>query len=141
MAARQRCRRRPEQRIETASIALGVVVVHLVEKINRGFKYTIGDRMMDAVLRAAMEINIACGYCPLRKRAKCLDSAQEQLLRLETCVKMGMVGGQITIEEKSKFDVFFEDVLGQLQDFLAVTNDKISSGQGSGGNAPGEKPD
>ena len=141
MAARQRCRRRPEQKIETASIALGVVVVRLVEKINRGFKYTLGDRMMDASLGAAMDINTACGYCPVRKRARCLESAQEQLLRLETCVKMALVGGQVTVDEKSKFDVFFEDVLGQLQDFLAATNTKISSGQGPGGNAPGEMPD
>lgn len=125
------------------SMCLAVETARLVEKINRNFKFTIGEPAMKSAMSAGIHIKRACGkYVPVRKKVAELNAAQADLDSLLFGIEVALCANQITAEEKAKFDIIFDKVSGQLTGFLSSQINKLRQSndarQSPGGNAPGE---
>lgn len=129
--------------IVTDSMCLAVETARLVEKINRNFKFTIGEPAMKSVMSAGIHIKRACGkYVPVRKKVAELNAAQTDLDALLFGVEVALCANQISAEEKAIFDIVYDKVSGQLTGFLSSQIHNLQQSgnarQSPGGNAPGE---
>ena len=132
------------QEIEIDSMCLAVVSARLIEKVNRGFKFSFGEPMMKRMADAGALIKHACRrWCSPSRRVGLLAQAQELLEATAFIMDCALCAGAVTAEEKAKYDVLYDKVAGQLAAFLTSQSSKIKSfraGQGGAGNAAPEVP-
>ena len=67
------------QQIEIDSIALGVVVVRLVEKLNRGFKFTLGGGIISHATEAGSYIRMGVRTLPGERKVEYLSRARDEM--------------------------------------------------------------
>ena len=103
----------------------------LVEKMNRGFKFTLGDpTMRDAFtighlvhrgLKAPMR-------CPTELRGKIdlLAKARRILDDLEFDVEVGITAGRVTANEKAIWDIQFRKVRPQLDSLVTSLSRRLA---------------
>lgn len=134
------------QAIELDCLCLAVACAELVEKISRKFKFSVGEPMMRAMVEAGADIRGACARrAKAHERVRLLSAARLLLRKVNFAAEVALCGGMISDEEKAKYDVLYDKVSEQLEAFLSSSVAKAkrydqSTGQGSGGSAPGEVP-
>ena len=132
------------QEIEIDSMCLTVVAARLVEKLNRNWKFTFGEPLMRRVVEAGALIKQACRrWCPPSRRVGLLAQAQEWLEAAAFILDCAVCAYAINEDEKSKWDVLYDKVAGQLVAFLTSQNSKVKSfraGQSGAGSAAPEVP-
>jgi len=130
------------QPIEIDSIRLAVTTAELVEKINKGFKFSLGEPTMRAALLSGQLIRQACcPYVRTGKKVEFLQEAQNALASLGFCMEAILCAGKLTASEKARFDELFDKVDGQLRGFLSSQIARLRSSnarQSSDGDASGE---
>lgn len=126
--------------IEIDAILLSVVTAQLVEKINRGFKFTIGDATMNEALAQGRYIKKGVKAYDPKTKLKHFNNANEALDALMYNVEVALCAGKVTADEKSVFDSQFEKVQKQLQTFITTQLNRLRDDkptkQSSDGNAP-----
>ncbi len=134
------------QQIEIDSIALGVVVARLVEKLNnRNFKFTLGNGIMLHATEAGTLIRMGVRTLPGERKVEYLSRAKDEMDGMLYPVDVALAASVITAEEKSAFDICFNRVSAQLHGLLnsqiAYLKKKANSaGRSSAGDAAGEYP-
>lgn len=130
------------QEIEVDTLCLAMVCARLVERINNGFKYSLGEPLMRAMTEAGADISAACGkWVKPATRVELLTKARPLLRKVKFVTETAVCGLLITDDEKAMFDVFYDKVSEQLEAFLSSSMAKAkSTGRSSGGNASGEIP-
>lgn len=133
------------QQIEIDSIALGVVVVRLVEKLNRSFKFTLGDGIMSHAAEAGSYIRMGVRTLPGERKVEYLSRAKDEMDGMLYPVDVALAASVISAEEKSAFDICFGRVSAQLHGLLNSQIAYLSkrancAGRSPAGNAAGENP-
>lgn len=128
--------------IEVDAILLSVVTARLVEKINRGFKYTIGDTIMKEAMSQGRLIRKGIKTFGAADKLKYFNAAAAALDALSYGVEVALCAGNVTAAEKATFDSQFIAVQSQLQAFAATQAKKVRDSahnrqakQGSDGSA------
>lgn len=115
--------------IEIDAIVLSVTAARLVEKINRGYKFTIGEPLMKEALNQGRLIKKGVRAYGAADKLKYFNAAASALDALAYCVEVALCAGKVTAEEKSVFDLQFNAVQSQLQAFAATQTKRLSNGR------------
>lgn len=142
MTGRNDRRRNPlenYQQIEIDSMKLAVVVFKIVEKVNHGFKFTVGDGMTKDVAALGADVRRAVKYVSAPQKVKYLSRAKHSLEELDFLFEVAFFGGIISDEDKVKYDIEQGLVSGQLKAFLSSQSNKMAYARRSPGasNSPG----
>lgn len=114
------------QQIEIDSMKLAVVVFRIVEKVNHGFKFTVGDGMTKTVTALGADVRRAVKYISAPQKVKYLTRAKHSLEELDFLFEVAFFGGIISDDDKVKYDIEQGLVSGQLKAFLSSQSNKMA---------------
>ena len=129
--------------VEVDSRALGVAVSFRVEHLRKNcYKFTLGDRIMTAVVDAGAAIERGVRTLPGKAKRECFQEADDALYRLLYCLEVANALLAMSDSEKAQLDYLWDKVSGQVHTLLNSRSCKEIAGQSSSAcDADGEKSD
>jgi len=115
--------------IEVDAILLSVMSARLVEKINKGFKFTIGQPIMTEAMNQGRFIKKGIKCFKAADKLKFFSAAAGALDALSYGVEVALCAGKVTAEEKAVFDSQFNAVQSQLQAMTAAQAKRVSESE------------